>query len=644
MSNPKSLAPWVCLLSICAAGCDLFNTSDDEQVAGRGAAAFDPYVGQTSGAVKLGLQQYNGCAVGANGTPFGKGSANIPYPEECESFLAPVGAESIPAASLAPMQILSGTTYFLDKLSLVQIAEDLHTDLNNVEPVAAWMRTQSRFAGLNWSGLGVQSEDWRYDSLPPGFPADYPRTASSEVMFGNAAWQLDRSQTFTVEILDADGELRGEPVVYRRDEFLGEGARGGHTRLSWRAAGLETPRSQNDRRPAATVTNPEYPQAVVNTQTTVRIEFVGLTSPLEQSKRIRVPSGLGGDGALRVTWSALPNQPLYFPVTFIDPTQRPADCYEKGTEARVPCSFGLAPEVGFSVPANGEFFAPGETVEFTVSYRDEDGNYLHPATHLPSLNDFMRGTSNGLQYYLEPQESRMREVSGAMIINVAGPRHEMKPYYELGDRPYFSTQGTLELPSSLPAQGIANGGGEFLFPTRYRVPLPEDVKPGTYSLTVQASRAWMGERFAKQRTFTFQVGTAQATEYRNKIGNCQICHRGTVSLDNVLHGESVDNVENCRSCHDVTFGKSIAKSVHEVHMPSDSYEMDKADCTVCHLTRDSAVRPSMNGCVSCHQGLHGNTYFDLQFASFTSSLSEFSNCAQACHVKSVPSGHILPER
>jgi hypothetical protein len=77
-------------------------------------------------------------------------------------------------------------------------------------------------------------------------------------------------------------------------------------------------------------------------------------------------------------------------------------------------------------------------------------------------------------------------------------------------------------------------------------------------------------------------------------------------------------------------------------MRSAKFPLAKNDCTNCHLVRDSAVRPSLYACTTCHPSAHGEQFFASKFVGGTEP-SRFGNCAQMCHGDKPPQLHILPE-
>ncbi len=97
----------------------------------------------------------------------------------------------------------------------------------------------------------------------------------------------------------------------------------------------------------------------------------------------RVPAAAA---TLRLTWNRLPAAAYEVPVT------QQSDCN--------------APAYGFDVsledigsPANHHYYVPGEQVSLRVTFRDGEGNRLHPVGQLPSYGEFVTGqVHSGLRY------------------------------------------------------------------------------------------------------------------------------------------------------------------------------------------------------------------------------------------------------
>jgi ribosomal protein L31 len=613
----------LCAFALASTGCNLLRTEDDENVAGRGSKAFDPYAASASGAIRLSLQSFNGCAVLPTGKPVAKGTANIPYPTECSSAEGgPAGADpdSNKVAPTHSLKLVSGTTYFLHQFTLMDTVVDRHTDPKDMTTVSRWMRTESRLQGLDWSGLGVSLDEWSKG------PVGWVR----EVHFANATWMQAKDDTFKVEVLDTDGVVRNS-MVYDHKDFFGSSSVAGHSRVSWRMENVDRPQFPGDLTPHA-VPGADAPPTF---RTTVRVDLVGSTNPF---KTFRV-EGLKGDGAIRVTWSQLPDAPFYFPVTFVNQADLPSSCKDASGKA-VPCGFGVDPELQLTTPRNGKgFYEPGETFDLLVQLKDGDGNLLHTPGQLPTYREMFDDQSNGLTYYTTAHNSTLLEADIDPGVQVLGPLQNLTTWRDTKEpAPYFKVAPhQLDFASPLASLGFIPGLLDVHWPSRLSVSLPPDAKPGTYVALVKANRSFMGERIAKIDTAFFQVGQEAPTSYPGKVGNCQICHRGVLSLDNLRHGLSVDHVESCKGCHT----NEISREIHQIHVRSEKFRVSKAECTVCHLSRESAVRPSVDVCSSCHPSVHGNQYFETQFST-DGTPNRFGNCAQSCHVNTVPNSHILP--
>ncbi|NTX04726.1 MULTISPECIES: hypothetical protein [Myxococcus] len=620
-----------------ASGCNLFDTADTEGTRGRGARAFDPYDSSASGAISLSLLWFKGCAILPTGEPVTKGDLNLPaYGDTCynmnDGYPRP-DAPFEPSEPHARMVVSAGELYFLREFSAMDVELARFPEYNDKRTPAAWMRLESYFKDLDWSGLSSGRDGWKRLQ---------PQTFLRETFYENAAWMLATDDTFLLEVLDADGNVRVSQT-YLRSDFLAESPVTGRTRASFTVTGLQRPLFPGDPTPhrAANYDALEF-------ATAVKVSFANSTNPF---KSFTMPD-LRGEGVIRFTWSQLPQKPFLFPVTFQDAKERPPTCYELGpdglaTDVPTPCGFGLKQKVQVSRPPNGNFFNAGETVDFVVSLQDGDGHGLHPRGSMPSFMTYMEEGSNGLAYFNEFMLLTWRDSSASESgFKVVGPLQDLK-VVNGGFVPtdYFSYPASSEPQFYVPPDIMAVAGGPWVQPTtRYTVTLPPDAKPGTYAILLKGHRNFEGERLNRLDPFFFQVGQAEPTTYPGRIGNCQVCHNGVSSLSNVHHGVSVDHVETCKVCHHDDVVGHVSDFVHRLHINSPKYVQNKGDCTLCHLTRESTLRPSMIACAGCHPGTHGTEYFDLPFQEINSPPNAFGNCANACHVTTAPAEHVLPVR
>ncbi|WP_246357895.1 hypothetical protein [Pyxidicoccus fallax] len=617
-----------------AAGCNLLDTSDAEGTRGRGARAFDPYASSASGAISLTLLSFKGCAILPNGSPVTKGNLALPeYPATCHDLTAGYPLSPDRAEPTARMTVTAGELYFLREFSVMDAVSGEHTDYTDRRKAAAWASRVSDFKDLDWSGLTIGQDDWRQMDLG---------AFRRETFYENAAWMLSTDDTLTLDVLDADGNVRVSQT-YLRTDFLSESSSAGRTRVSFTVGSIARPTFPGD--PVAV---PAYEGEDINYTSAVKVSFANSTNPF---KSFAMPA-LNGEGVIRVTWSLLPKKPFLFPVTFVPKRELPSTCFELGadglpTDVPTTCGFGLTQKLQLARPQNGNYHQPGESVDFVVSLQDGDGHALHPRDSMPSYADYMySGTSNGLAYFNSYMLVNWRDSSTSESgFKVVGPLQDLKVVNGAHTPPYFAYPEASEPAYYVhPAAPFRPGGADHRPPTRYSVKLPENAKPGTYAILLKGHRDFMGERLSRMDPFFFQVGQTQPTTYPGRIGNCQVCHNGANSLSNVHHGVSVDHVETCKTCHHDESVGHVSDFMHKIHMNSRKYAQNKGDCTLCHLTRESTLRPSLIACAGCHPGTHGDEYKDLEFEPLSSPTSIYGNCANACHVTTPPAEHVLPAR
>ncbi|RKH13346.1 hypothetical protein D7V97_06035 [Corallococcus sp. CA053C] len=630
----------LCALLVPTLSCNLLDVNDDEDVSGRGARVFDPYQSSASGAIRLSLQQFNGCAILPSGVAVSKGTLNLPdYPDTCPDLSAtdPTSARIKPTGTL---RLMAGTKYFLNQLTLSDIVLNKHTNTSDLTQAVRWMKYESRFRNLDWGDLGKVSDTWTFNTGIEGFSQD---AWTREVLFDNARWRRVTDDTFTVEILDADGVTpRMTPVVYSRGDFLADSAAGGHTRLGWRMETVQAPQFPGDTAPHPLPVLFGQPPSPPAYRTLVKMDMVGSTNPFKTFEAPFIP----GPAILKVTWSQLPNEPFVFPIELVTQDNLAPTCANADGQPVV-CGFGVDPRFKFSTPANGKgYYEPAESFRLFLDLRDGDGNQMLPSGLLPSGKDMLADNANGLLYPTQTNYFALLERDAQPAYMVAGPLQNLRVRSDPQLKaPYWSADAeSIGLVDDLATLSAFPGVYASTWTTRYTVDLPKDAEAGTYVAMVKSHRYFLGERVAKMNAYFFQVGQAEPTTYPSSVGNCQLCHRGVLSLDNLRHGMGVDHVEACKTCHqrDSDFVARIQQVIHSVHNTSPRYTQNKTDCTVCHLTRESALRPSINVCASCHPSVHGDEYFSEQFSA-KGDPNRFGNCAQTCHAQSTPRGHILPE-
>jgi hypothetical protein len=636
MTRSFLLKSVLCTLMVPTLSCNLLKVSDDEESrSGRGAKLHDPYQGANSGAIRLSLQMLNGCAALPSGQMAGTNGMNIPYPEKCPD-LTGIDPFGMPAKPTGTLKLLGKTTYFLNQLSISDTVLNQHTNPADLRNAVEWITTKSRFAKLNWRNVGQSPDRWLFIK---GSPGAFEDSWTREVLFENAEWMKEKDDTITIEVLDPDGSQRTK-VVYDRSELVVDTPHAGHSRFAWRMENALSPRFPGDTEPRGVTFRPGRNPQGLNYRTLARIDLIGSSNPF---KTFTTPD-LKGAGALKVTWSLMPDDPFYFPVTFVPPEEVPATCTNDRGEP-VQCGFGLDPQMVFAPPANGSHYALGETLNLYVDLRDSQGNRLHSPELIPSAGEILADQANGIILPLVPFASNTLEADATPMISVAGPLHKMRVNSDPNVRPeYLAPENEYPFLDDLNTSPFGPTRRDAKYTTRFSRKLSADPDmKGTYVALVKFTRYYMGERVTKINPVFFQVGTDDIGTYPGRVGNCQICHRGVLSLDNLRHGLSVDNIEACKSCHlfdNDAFGRP-QEFIHRIHMNSRKFTADKNDCTLCHLTRESALRPSISVCSSCHPSTHDTDYFQATFSN-SGQPNRFSTCAESCHGEQAPKNHILP--
>ncbi len=641
MTRSQLLNGALCALLAPALACNLLDVADPENAPGRGARAFDPYQSTNSGAIRLSLQMFNGCASLPTGQSVPKNDVfralNFPYPDTCQN---PADIDGFPVfVPPGELTLVTNTDYFFHQFTVVDTVVNVHTNPTDIAAPLHWMKTQSRFKSLDWGNVGQLSEEWGFRELVPGVAQD---RWHRNIYFDNMNFIRRTDDYFTVEILDAEGRVRGTPTRYDRSEFLASSPYVGHTQFLWRIEGIDRPSF-----PGQTTINPlpeipGFPPQAPVFRTLARLDIFGSTNPF---KTFRIPADVRGQGAVRVIWSQIPDEPFYFPVTFVAPEDLPATCYDDQGNQNVRCTFGAAPTLKIVEPANGKYFMPGDVVNIIAEGRDGEGNRLHHPEWVQSGIDTVSNNANGTLQIILPYLDRTQELDMITAVNTGGPINlyrvasnpkEKKPYYSRNFVWAF-----VDEPATTPLNPASFGAK---WGARQAFKLPDDAQPGTYVALIKWNRYFAGERFVKLRPFFYQVGTEQQTFYPGRIGNCQMCHRGVLSLDNLRHGLPVDHIEACKTCHanETELGFTFMENIHKIHMRSRKFPVLKNDCTTCHFTRESTLRPSIYACASCHLAVHGTEYFQQRFESRTEP-SRYGNCAQQCHGEKPPVVHILPE-
>jgi hypothetical protein len=537
----------------------------------------------------------------------------------------PGGPSTSKAVSLAlevedgvgiPLRVKAGQTFFINQIDLrgqVTATRDEGVD---------GLRHNGSFAGLGWGGLRQVDQEFELAPGPEGF--------KRRRFYRDAAW-MDVPSTFTVEQVDAQGRTLGRALELnagsnskRRedDDFFIRRFRA----IQWThdCVALDNCTGAN------------------NFMEEALVELRHARTPCKEKQLTLDPR----TKAIRLRWSLRPSAPYTIPV---EQVAHPA--YDYGF------SIDMEP---LTAPRADGTYAPGSSISFRLTLKDGAGRRLHPQGSLPTYNEVVFGSNEpGIQYYrafFDPSATyyRRKHRERMLMTQIIGPAQNIQPLrsiIELNDFLDADVQ-TPGLPErdGLFSQVQTVPKGPDLFGVHWDAPvsdtwttqLPANAAPGTYLVTVKGRRVYLGEDVPYSRTFEIQVGTSQRTTMSPTTGPCTSCHSKGGELASVLHGN--DNRAACNGCHaPLAFELEgpIFVRVHFIHSRSDRVDTNLAQCSTCHLNRESIQRTSKAACFSCHKTWsprHEAQFGPLKSMYVGGGRESFQQCTSTCHTNHPQSG------
>jgi len=475
-----------------------------------------------------------------------------------------------------PLQVIAGTTFFVDSITLRTGVEGLgHNILNRLQ-------TRSDFRDLDWKGSALERYDWVPN--PDG-------TFELERFYRDAGW-MSGEHRFTLTVTDAGGDLLADRV-----EIV--------STPEWPAASTEAFATR--RFSALTFGHDIVDKSVTRYAESSGEGWVQFRNGVPGNRTFVIPP----DAArLEIEWNQLPNRVFEVPL-------------EPVTDSG--WSYGFKIRVVPSPPGNDVFYEPGETIVFSVTFTDGDGDPLHPPGSLPTYEEFVTGqVTSGLQYYnffpaIVYYRNKNRE--GVLLGSFTGPNHRVRQTHEaiplasfLEDdvqvaaerREHgFSSQWRMVPPAPVvfgDSEGWTTPVSDAL---TFRLPL--DALSGTYEFAIKARRVFRGQESLATTVVPVEVRggpSIQAKPDRNTlVGNCESCHSGIFELSRMLHYNGDANT--CTSCHlplEFETNNLLPYRIHRIHYLAERYTESRRDCTVCHLnpTREVEDNARWLVCTGCH--------------------------------------------
>lgn len=468
-------------------------------------------------------------------------------------------------SAMSPVTLAGTAPRYLQEIDLVATVPS-QGDLG-IQPLL----DHGELASLDWSGVKMVEEDWR----PAG-----DGTFIRQRFYRHARW-MERPSHFQVVPTDDSGRPVGPPLLADagQDDRLNSSDDGFVRRFSARQNAFGCP-AQGDCTGAKFVV-----QGLVQLRGALNAERRARTIPPQATR-------------LSMSWSE-------------QPTVRRMVTVHHAAPADFPYGYGFQPALAaIDPPANHQYYVPGETVRFRVTFRDGAGRRLHPEGSLPTYGQFLRGeVPSGLRYYngfaLFPTTYyALKHREGLMAVSLLGPLDRLKTAKTTvalnefaGPQAAFATPGVdgyTSLFANIPPNPIVFGGdpADDDTPVSDVVPItiPREALPGTYIAALKARREWGGEALKRAVTLEIQVGNATPTPFVAKTGPCNTCHAGPSALPNLLHG--LGDRRACFACHSsLAFEPDAAIDirVHRVHDRSERFaSLAKiTNCSLCHLTPPS---------------------------------------------------------
>jgi hypothetical protein len=496
-------------------------------------------------------------------------------------------AERPPGLTLAirngrttPLDLVPGQQYVFDRITL----EAENRDIPDTASALQWLRTESSFRGLNWTGVRESRAYWR----------NYKETRIDADVFSHvfdgAAW-MDEPNSLQVSVLGAGGTPLGEPLRISNGDFLNRLKQWDFDmiRAEYRLENLARHKDQASARTRRAV---------------AKVVFAIQT---DLSRRLAVPAAAE---TLRIVWDKTPDEPYDFPIRLLPS----------------PLAYGLRIEA--TLEPRKDVYQPGDVIRATFTALDGRGNPL-------KLSEFPRNGLTRLFVHLDGPRQQPTFYHQESLNDFRGNRyadHLRAPELGLG-----SENGSLITPRQ--AAPLDADGTRMVVDLQVPRNLPARAY-GTYMVSAAAGRLYGSQQADVRLEIPVQVGTPHPTSFE-EFG-CASCHGAGTPTDlarlippmSGIEPLNVDDFQDCVFCHDNSRDGSrrLGKVLHLLHMNRDSFAAPKNNCAVCHI-QDGTIRTvGFEACAPCHQQLHDTSrpkYTDRQ--------------CQLCHADPAP-GHIVGTR
>jgi hypothetical protein len=431
----------------------------------------------------------------------------------------------------APLSLIAGHDYVFQRITLA-------VDNREIKDSAAaldWLRHQSEFRSLDWSGVRETREYWH------NYRESRPDADLYSHVFDGAAW-MDQPNALELSVLDADGRVVSGPLRLGNDDFLNRQKQQDFDMIK---AEYRYENFTRHKDLASAKTRRAVAKIVFAVQT-------------DLAKRLTIPANAH---ALKVVWDKKPNTPYTFPIRLVPAT------YDYGGKLQV------------KVEPEKPVYQPGDTIRATFSVVDQNGRPLKFAEFdkngIRQINIHLDGPVQEPTYYHEEWLSEFGKRNA---------HHFRAPALGFGTA-NESANTALKKPP-LDADGTS-------MVVELHVPknLPKE-KFGTFEIGATLWRRYASQDWTDRLEKHVQVGQSARTEFE-KFG-CENCHVPGSPMEVGLlippmvgvEKLNVASIESCVMCHDNSRNGSrrLNKYLHLIHQNRETFPAADNTCALCHLS------------------------------------------------------------
>ncbi|MCZ6490415.1 MAG: hypothetical protein O7A06_07785 [Acidobacteria bacterium] len=478
----------------------------------------------------------------------------------------------------APLELVAGQEYVFDRIVL----EAENRNIASSEEALEWLRDESRFQVLDWTGVREARAYWR------NYKAVRPAADVFAHVFEGAAW-MNEANALELSVLDAEGVRLGEPLLLSNQDFL-------NRQKQWDFDMIRAEFRYEDFAQHKDRSSAKVKRAVA------KIVFAIQTN---LSKRLVIPQQAK---TLRIVWDKNPQQAILVPIRLIS------------------SSFAYGMEIQTQLQPEKDLYMPGDVIRATFTVRDDQGGVL-------KLSEFAANSITRLYVHLDGPRHDPTFYHEEWLNDFKGNRyayHLRSPALGLGQR-------GQSLSTQREAAPLDPSGTSMVVELHVPENLPEEAY-GTYEIRVSGGREYGSQVLQNTFAIPIQVGKRERTSFE-RFG-CIACHVPETDMDIGLlippmagrEALTVDNFQECVMCHDNSRNGSrrLDKYLHIIHMNRDNFPVAKNNCVMCHITAASIRKLNREVCSHCHESIHPENR-----ATFT------DDQCQGCHTD-YGRGHIVP--